>query len=307
MDEPSLRGLRAVADNGSFTTAAEHLGVSQPALSRRVSRLEDELGRLLDRHRRGVELTVRGRQVLDFADRTLAEFDALRAGSSSQPRPLSGTVTVAASTTPGEYLVPDLVGGFSQRHPAVTARIEVADSAQVFATLSRRAADVGFSGRRANDPALAEIPVARDEVVLAVPAGHALAEDGELTVDELAGQRLVGREEGSATQRTFLDALAQRGLSAPMERAPVTLNNTQAILAAVDAGLGLGVVPLRALEHHRPTCVTATRVAGGPILRDLYMVYEPAREYPGHVAAFLDFAAEYTGGGRVPAEPSATR
>lgn len=290
MDLAELEAFHATVEAGSFTAAARTLGVSQPALSRRVRRLEAELDTaLLVRGSAGLELTPAGERVLAFAQETLHRYAAVReelAGAG-----LTGSVRIVASTTPGEHLVPELVARFLEAHPGVSADVEVADSAAVGEAVLARENDVGFSGRRADDARLTHVPVARDEVVLAVPVSHALAERDSIPLDALEGQRLIQREEGSGTQRTFVEALAARGLSLPIPSASVSLGSTHAVLSAVDAGLGIGLVSMRSLAHHQSDCVTAVRVEGVPVWRSLFMVYETARSRPRHHEAFIAFAA----------------
>jgi DNA-binding transcriptional LysR family regulator len=202
------------------------------------------------------------------------------------------------STTPGEYLVPDLVARFTARHPTVEARELVTDSAAVPTELLGRGWDVGFSGRRADDPRLTHEPVAQDEIVLAAAASHPLAGRSAVTVEALAGERLIQREEGSGTQRTFVEALAARGLRLPAYRSAVSLGSTHAVISAVEAGMGVGLVSLRALERHGATRARAVRVVGAPIVRSLYLVFETARKRAPHVEAFIEFVLE-AGRGRL--------
>lgn len=290
MDLGELEAFRATVEEGSFTAAAHRLGVSQPALSRRVHRLETELGAtLLTRHRARVGLTPAGERVLGFATETLHRYEAVcdeLAGAG-----LTGSLRIVASTTPGEHLVPELVARFLDAHPGVSAEVSVADSAAVAEQVLERARDVGFSGRRADDARLTHVPVARDEVVLAAPVSHPLAARDAIPIEALEGQRLIQREEGSGTQRTFVETLAARGLALPLPAASVSLGSTHAVLSAVDAGLGIGLVSMRSLAHHQSDCVTAVRLEGVPVWRDLFMVYETARSRPPHHDAFLSFAS----------------
>lgn len=291
MDLAELEAFQTTVEQGSFTAAAHQLGVSQPALSRRVHRLETELGaKLLTRHGHRVELTFAGERIYRFAADTLHRYEAVRdelAGAG-----LTGSVRIVASTTPGEHLVPELVARFLDAHPGVSAEVSVADSAAVGEHILARTSDVGFSGRRTEDARLTHVPVARDEVVLAVPVDHPLAAHDAIPIEALEGQRLIQREEGSGTQRTFVETLAARGLALPLPAASVSLGSTHAVLSAVDAGLGIGLVSMRSLAHHQSDCVTAVRVEGVPVWRDLFMVYETRRSRPPHHEAFVGFAAD---------------
>lgn len=311
MDLSQLRALCESVDAGSLTEASRRLGLSQPGLSRQVQRLEDEVGtRLLTRHASGVRPTPAGERLVEFARRTLASFEALRAEMRESGPPLSGRLAIVASTTPGEYVVPTLVSAFIDLHPNVSADVQVTDSQEVAGQLLERRADVGFSGHRSEEPRLAHVPVAQDEIVLAIPAGHHLSAVEVIDPDQLDGERLIQREPGSGTQRTFFEALRARGTHLPVRLSSVTFGSTQAVLSAVEAGLGLGLVTTRALEHHRPATVTAARVAGPRVVRHLFLVHEPAREHPARVEAFIRFVVDgaedaLSGGGPPAGAPAA--
>jgi DNA-binding transcriptional LysR family regulator len=268
--------------------------MSQPGLSRLLLSVESELGvRLFRRGRAGSRSTDAGKQVLRFALDTITAYDELMDNLGCKPR-LTGTVRVIASTTPGEYLAPSLVAEFNILHPAIAVETRVTDSAAVPSEVLSGRSDLGFAGTRSCNTRLRHVPIARDEVVLAVPASHPLSESGEISIADLDGQRMLHREQGSGTYETVRQALTAAGLSLPDQLPAMTLGSTQAVVSAVDAGLGVGFVTLRALEAHRPSRVAAVRISGVPIVRDLYLVYEPSRMRPRHVQAFLDYVEQKT-------------
>lgn len=207
-----LEALQAAVETGSLSAAARRLGTSQPAVTRRLQRLEAELGvRLLERSAGGVDATAAGAHAARCAEDVLAAVARLRTEVSAGPVPLTGTVRVVASTTPGDHLVPALVAGFADEHPAVRVDVLAADSAAVPPALLEDRADVGFTGRRYPDARLTHVAVATDEVVLAVRPDHPLATAGTVPLSALAAERMVWREHGSGTQRSFLEALAAAG------------------------------------------------------------------------------------------------
>jgi DNA-binding transcriptional LysR family regulator len=297
MRTEDLTALEAVADAGSVTVAARRLGRSQPAVSRQLQRLETELGTaLLTRQGRRAQPTAPGERVVAFARERLAAEEALRAELHQGSPQVRGVVRVVASTTPGDYLVPELVARFAEHHPAVRAEVEVADSAAVPGAVLDRRADVGFAGRANPDERLVHVPVTTDEIVLAVPQAHPLAADASVALTALAGERLIWREEGSGTQRTFMEALASAGLDLPAGSATASLGSTQAVVSAVQAGLGIGVVSQRALCGHRLDDVAAVRIDGVPIRRHLWMVYERSARRQGPQAAFISFVSGMVAG-----------
>src|SRR5947199_4746975 len=126
MDLRQLRTLTEVADRGSFSAAADALGVSQPAVSQQIRALErDAGGRLLDRRGRKVELTDRGALVLRYARRMLALSEEFQRDLDSGGDQLAGPLVVGSSTGLGEHVLPLLLGGFRAEHPGVRVSLRI--------------------------------------------------------------------------------------------------------------------------------------------------------------------------------------
>src|SRR4051794_5234661 len=124
MDLRQLRTLSTVADRGSFSAAAEALGVSQPAVSQQIRALEREIGEpLLDRGGRGARLTERGVMVHRYAQRMLALSDEFQRELADEEGELTGSLVVGSSTGLGEHVLPLLLGGFRAEHPKVTVSL----------------------------------------------------------------------------------------------------------------------------------------------------------------------------------------
>ena len=287
MDLEGLESFLAVARLGSFTRAAQERHLTQPGVSRHVQRLERELGvTLLERQRGGVELTVAGKCLLAYAQETLDRHLRLRSDLKREAPPVAGALRIAASTTPGESLVPGWVAGFTALHPDVRPQVFIADSAEVVAELREHRWDLGFVGNRMPGRDLLYDQVAEDEVVLAVPASHPFASRGQVALAELEGQPFLEREDGSGTLSSFRSALTYRSLPFPRYRVVMVLNSTQAILSAVRDGYGLGLVSALALEERSANEVTRVRIAELPRSRPLYLVRERRRPLPPAANAF---------------------
>ncbi|MCH8817487.1 MAG: LysR family transcriptional regulator [Chloroflexi bacterium] len=293
MNITQLTTFVAVVETGSLTSAARQTGVTQPGVTRQMQRLEAELGvALLERLPTGVRATREGERLLAYAQEALAGYGELLAAIQDPSVPLEGRLRIIASTTPGEYLVPELATGFSQQHPAVTTEVFVADTAAVIDEMLERRWDIGFIGRPTDNRRLTCTPVATDEVILAVPGTHPLARKKRVSLKDLAGEKIIEREKGSGTWLTVQDELDRLGLEIPAHAASMVLGSTQAIVSAVDAGLGVGFVTARSLERHDAARVTGVRIAEARFLRRLYMVHEQGRPLPRIVRAFRDYVLE---------------
>jgi DNA-binding transcriptional LysR family regulator len=291
MDLRHLESFLRVAERGSLTLAAQELGLTQPGLSRQLQKLEAELGvPLFARTRTGVRLTPIGERCRVYAQEALDRHRSLIAELRGGEVGIEGELRIAASTTPAEFIVPPLIAQFCGRYPNVWPTVFTADSRRVLDAVLQREWDVGFVGARMDRKGLRFDPIAHDEVVLAVPARHPFATRGQVTVDELANQRFMQREDGSGTIMSVHHALEERGLVLPPYRVGMTLSTTQAIVSAVQQGYGVGFVSSLALADRSADRVVAVRLAGVPLRRSLYMVREERRVLPPVAARFVEFA-----------------
>lgn len=298
MNIVQLTTFVAVIETGSLTSAARRTGVTQPGVTRQMQRLEAELGvALLERLPTGVRATREGERFLTYAQDALQGYGELLTAIQDPSTPLEGRLRIIASTTPGEYLVPELATGFSRQHPAVTTEVFVADTSAVIDEMLERRWDIGFIGRPTEHRRLTCTPVATDEVLLAVPGTHAFARRKKISLKDLEGERIIEREGGSGTWQTVQDELQRLGLEIPAHDASMVLGSTHAIVSAVDAGLGVGFVSARALQRHDATRVVAVRIAEARFLRHLYMVHEQGRPLPRIVRSFRDHVLESRQGG----------
>ncbi len=288
MNIAELEALKAVAETGSFTRAADRLGMSQPGLSRQIQRLERQLGtRLLERRGTGAIPTDAGHESMQFAIRTISDFEALVSRFGPDPSALSGVIRIVASSTPVEYLVPSLIAEFTKEHIGISVEVLVADSAQVARTLGNRQADLGLSGMPSTAIGYSAVPMSQDEVVLAVSSEHSFADQRSITIDQLKDENIIEREGGSGTWQTVVQSLSAAGIELPEHRVSMTLGSTQAVVAAVDQNLGVGFVTKHAVENR--TRIHALRIEGLSLERDLNLIYESARVRGRHTQAFIDF------------------
>lgn len=286
MDLAQIQSFVAVVRYRSFTQAARALHLTQPGVSRQIQRLEDELGvALLERRRGALEPTAAGWRFQQFAAELLEGYARLQHDLHTAEL-VAGELLIAASTTPGEFLVPGLVARFTALNPQVRPNIFIADSAEVLTELTERRWDIGFVGARLPGRGLHYDVIAEDEIVLAVPANHPFAGRPAIALEELAGQPFIEREGGSGTMLSARAALEARGLKLPAYRVAMVLSTTQAIVSAVQSGYGIGLVSSLALADRRADRVALVRLAELQLRRPLYMVQEERRTLPQVASAF---------------------
>lgn len=247
-----LRTFYLVAREGGFTAAAARLHVSQPAVSRQIKSLERAVGStLFCRRDRRLELSEAGRILFEYAqgiDRLQREAGRVMEELRELHR---GRVLLAASTTPGNYVLPAVIAEFRRLHPGVSVTLTVANTAEVVRRVEAGEADLGVVGGPVEACDVLAEPYLDDEIRLVAAPGHALAVAGEGGPERLAGETLLVREEGSSTQ-ALVDAQVERWGLHFRER--VTCGGTEAIKRAVAAGMGVAF-----LSSVTMTCETRAR------------------------------------------------
>ncbi len=289
MNIEQLYTFQEVARLGSFSEVAKKLGISQPAVSFQIQKLEQELGiRLIDRSQRAIALTEAGKRLLDFAAVVEEAREQLQHDLERMRDEIAGDLRLNASTIPGEYLLPPLLARFKQQHPAVRIQVDVSDSMTVIDRISENTGEIGFCGIAPEGRGLDFFRIASDEIVLIVPAEHPFARKGEITPDELAGEPFIFREATSGTQRSLQNMLAKAGLATRKWTPHLVLGSTQAVILAVAAGAGIAFVSDVAVRKG-PGGVKQVSVRGLKLRRDFYCVYRKERIVSRLHQEFINF------------------
>src|SRR2546426_8460079 len=199
----------AVARAKSFRRAGEGLHLSQPALSQHVRELEAELGaRLFDRLARSVALTDAGHVLAEHAARVFATLADARQAIHDLMGLERGSLTIGASTTPGIYVLPQVLGQFRQRYPGIELTLRLGNSESIERMIRANELDLGLVGGHRLAPGEECLTAGlSDELVLVVPPGHGWASRPEIAPERLGDEALLMREVGSATRQLTERAL----------------------------------------------------------------------------------------------------
>jgi DNA-binding transcriptional LysR family regulator len=281
----------AIARARSFRRAADALHLSQPALSQHIRELEADLEtRLFDRLGRTVQLTDAGRVLEDHATRLFATLADARQAIAELQGLQRGTLTIGASTTPGIYVLPGVLGVFGQRYPGVDVTLRLGNSERIEALVRAGELDLGVIGDQGTSPAAARLAASlADELVLIVAPAHPWARRREVRPDELATHPLLLREPGSATRQVTERALRAAGVA---YRPGMMLEHTEAIKQAVLAGLGVAFVSVHAVRGDLATGrLRGLRVPGLRIVRHFHLIHHERRRLSASARAFTDILA----------------
>ncbi|MBI5367448.1 MAG: LysR family transcriptional regulator [Planctomycetes bacterium] len=296
----SLRQVEVFArayEMKSFARAARAVFLAQPTVSEHIAALERTLGTpLFDRLRREVVPTQAGRIFYDFAVRLLAlQREAVQAvdGLTGAVR---GELRLGGSTVPGVYLLPRWVRGFQKKFPGIRVSVKVGDTRAIAEEVLEGRIEAAVVGSAVSDRRLKCQPVDRDELVVAVPAGHPWSRRATVKPVELCGVPYISRERGSAQRETVERLLAEHAPGC-LERLAVAceVESTEAVKEAIKAGLGVSILSAWALETELAAKVLCVlRLEGIKLERELFLIHHlqrtlapPCRHFLAHVAAIL--------------------
>lgn len=274
----SLGIFLSVVEHGSLSKAARTKYMSQPSVSAQIRSLETALGtHLLERSHTGVTPTAAGRVLAARAAEILSVIGGIEAEVSAAQGLVDSRLAVAATSTLGSYLVPQMLARFTADHPSVRVELRVGNAEQVIQWVIDREATVGLAAGRIDHPQLRSTPFLDEAIVAAAAPDHPLAlaqEERELHLQDLRGHRFLMREIGSATRSVQESTLAAWKLA---EAEQWTIWGAEGARECARAGLGIVLVSehviaqdlefgtLRALRIDPPPPrrpVTALRPAG---------------------------------------------
>jgi DNA-binding transcriptional LysR family regulator len=288
---PHLETFLKAAEVSSFTGAAKALGLTQAAVSQRIQFLEKALGKSLFERRGGrVLLTEAGRKLYQYVLRILDLHRQARSEITGHEPPIVGELEIAASSIPGEHLLPALLSIFGQKYPHVRVRAAVSDSMVVMAQVERGEVSIGLVGRKADNPHLDFRYLASDRMVLVAPTGHPLTRKRKVTVSQLAAHPLILREAGSGLRHCLEKSLEQTGRSLAQLRVALELGSNEAIKEAVLRGVGVAVLSFLAVKKEiRAGQLHALEVSDIHCDRDMFVVTDRRRVLPLPARLFLTF------------------
>lgn len=199
MADRRLQVFAAVAKHGSFTRAAEHLFMTQPAVTFQIKQLEEHFDtRLLDRGHGRVTLTPAGEVVLAYAERILDLSEELESRISELTDDLGGILTIGVSTTIAAYWLPQLLERFKRKYPRVIPRVVVGNSQLTESRVVARELDIGMIEIVSEQPAIERFTAARDELLVVCRPGHPLTRMKALAARDLVTHPFINRDPGNA-------------------------------------------------------------------------------------------------------------
>ena len=280
-----LRSFYAVARAGGFTGGAKLLHISQPTVTTQVRFLEETYGiELFYRRGHTVKLTPLGEQLYELAQRifTLESETVHLLEDSGELR--SGQLRVGAV---GPFHVTEMLARFNQRFPGVEVSVRVGNSETVLAALVDYRTDVAVLAQFTEDPRFHSVPYSRHPIVIFVNRAHRFASRRSIRIDELEGEGMILREEGSTTRKALDDALKKAGVR---PRVVMEIGSREAIREAVIMGVGIGAVS--EIEYIPDPEIRMVTVGDAEMYTHAHVVCLEERREARLVQAFLEIVGE---------------
>ena len=289
----SLRQLIAfvtVAENKSFTKAARTLYMTQPAVSAQIKALEERLEIcLLERNDKNISLTEAGEIFYIEAQKIIALYHGFMEAVDELKGIRKGRLCIAASTIPGEYVLPNILGAFHKLYPGVELNLKIADTGQVAEQLINRSADIGIIGAYIKDDALHMEEFKQDELIV-IASGSDNKIPDVITVADLTDTNLLLREADSGTRMFFKEELKNQGVDLSTLKIDMELGSTRSIITAVQSGLGVSVVSsLSCQDALELGKIRKVKLANVKFKRSLYLAWNKNKYQSHAVKAFLRF------------------
>jgi molybdate transport repressor ModE-like protein len=282
------RSLLSVAEHGAITTAARALGVTQPALSRRIQQLEELIGApLLTRSRQGIALTEAGRISVQEGRELVERFDRLRQKVQAFQRLELGVVRLGGGATAVAFVLPPIIAAFKKRHPEVRFEVREQGSREVETDVREERLELGIATLPLRSDECEISAVREDRIVLVVGKSHPLARFASISANRLQGASVVGFEAGSEIRRIIDAALTEAGVHVEVT---MELRSIPAILEMVARTDSLAFVSELGTAHHGPD-VRVLPVRDLRIKRQLALIRRLGRPLSPASAAFAEMVS----------------
>jgi len=293
MADRRLKIFHTVARLLNFTKAGEHLHMTQPAVTFQIRQLEEQFNtRLFDRTHNKVTLTEAGKQVYMYADRILKLYEDMSHSITEMTGDVSGGVSLGASTTIAEYMLPLLIGNFKVKYPDVNISLKESNSEDIISMVENNVVDLAIVEGSVNNKNLIVEQCRVDQLVVIMPNNHDLAKESTLQVKDILKHPFICRESGSGTQEAITNYVSKQSPNSILNIC-FELSSPEAIKGAVEAGMGISIVSRASIDKEL-RLGTLTAVELSPKLERPFSFVRQRYKFKSRAAdELLGFAQEF--------------
>ena len=276
MADRRLQVFHTVARFLSFTKAAKSLHMTQPAVTFQVRQFEEYFNtRLFDRTHNKISLTEAGAHVYQYADKIIGLYGELDNSIKEMTGNISGSLTIGASTTIAEYMLPTLLRDFKLKYPDVAIHLKVSNTKGIVSMVENNAIDLGVVEAPVGNKSLVVEVCLPDQLVAIVPPDHPEAQRESFTYEDLVKYPFICREEGSGTREVINEFLTQGSEGGPDDlKVTMELGSPEAVKCAVEAGMGISVVSRATIQKELKLGTLVAIDLDPPLERSFYFVHQ---------------------------------
>jgi DNA-binding transcriptional LysR family regulator len=294
MADRRLQVFHTVAKLLSFTKAAEVLHMTQPAVTFQVRQLEEHFNtRLFDRTHNRVTLTRAGETVYTYARRIFDQYDEMENSVREITGEVSGVLTIGASTTVAEYMLPSLLGKFKAVFPDIRLSLKVSNTENVVAMVEDNVIDLAVVEAPVNNKHLLVEVCDTDALVVVAHPDHEVAGFKGVSAAQLIQYPYICREEGSGTRDVIKDYMALHDISSDCLNVCLELGSPESIKGAVEAGMGIAILSKVTISKELALGTLVGIPLDPPLERPFSFVRQRQKFRQTATEKLLDFAHEY--------------
>ncbi len=279
MELRQLEVFCKVVELKSFSRAAEAVFLTQPTISQHVSALEKYFEtKLLDRLGREIKPTHAGTLLYDFARQIIALRETACQELNRFLGKQAGHVHIGASTIPGEYILPRIIGSFKEKFPGTTITLTISDTRQIVEQLLQGKIELGVVGAQIKHADVTYSPLVEDRVVLVVGKHHPLWKRNIIQLAELMDVAVIQREDGSGTRISAEKALSAKGIDPRRLQVIAEMGSTESVKQCVLTGIGASFLSERAIKKEQQMgLLRAVPIQGLEIKRSFFIIIHKKR------------------------------
>lgn len=295
MEFKQLEAFTAVVELKSFSKAAGRLFLTQPTVSAHIQSLERELGtRLILRNTKALTLSDSGECLYRYAKEMLSLRDKALTDLGQGASTPCGTITIAASTIPSQYILPGVLAEFRKQYPEVTFNMIKCDSGMVIKYLEDNRADIGVTGTISDTSNCSFEPFAKDKLVVVTPNTKEYSKIQSFDPTMLLAAPFIVREEESGTRKEYEHYLSSIGINPKELNVVAQMDNVDSIKSSISSGLGISIMSrMSVAEYCKLGLVHTATINESSIGRNLYLVRLKNKHLPAIVERFMAKVREY--------------
>lgn len=243
MEDHKLKVFCTVAETKSFSKTSEIIHLTQPAVSLQIQALEEIYEtKLFDRSSSFINLTTAGEILYRYAKEILALYAETEKEIGKITGRIKGSITIGASTTIGNYVLPTVISDFKKTHPKIKVNALIGNTRRIVDFLNSGVIDLGLVEGETSKHKIKTEPIIQDELLFIVPPFHPWAKKKVVSILEITKEPFILREEGSGTRQMIEKYLLSHGINTGDMSIALVLGSTEAIKQAVENGIGVSIV-----------------------------------------------------------------